>query len=246
MSANAERTARGASPVLLILAALCFLLPFVGVSCNTSAGGAALSGALSQAGPGAVGGDSATVTRCVQALVGRDLVTYSGLNMLAGSDPSTVTSLPGCTGANSVPAPSAAASSGAAIGVQPLIVAAAVLILVGIAAAALPARLRPATAAMAALLAAVLIAVNDTNVHTPILSRLSAGGGNNLASLGITGSLDTFFNIHAGIGFTLAMLALVLAVAVNVVALVMGSGLRVTRLAESPGEPPPPPPPPGI
>jgi hypothetical protein len=243
MSAIAERSARGASPILLLLAALCFLLPFVGVSCNTSAGSAALSGALSQAGPAGLSGNSGTVTRCVQALVGRDLATYSGVNLLTGSDPSTVTSLPGCTGANSTPAPSAAASSGAAIGVQPLIVAAAALILVGILATALPARVRPATAGAAALVAAVLIGVDNANVHAPILSRLSAGGGNNLSSLGITGGIDTFFNIHPGVGFTLVLLALALAVAVNAVALVMGSGLRVTRLAASPGPPPPPPPP---
>ena len=246
MSANAERAARGASPIVLLLAALCFLLPFVGVSCNTSAGSAALGGALSQAGPAGLAGNSATVTQCVQALVGRDLATYSGINMLTGSDPSTITTLPGCTGANSTAGSSAAASSGAAIGVQPLIVAAAVLILVGILATALPARVRPATAGAAALVAAVLIAVNNAGVHTPILSRLSAGGGSNLSSLGISGGLDTFFNIHPGIGFTLVLLTLVLAVAVNAAALVMGSGLRVTRLPVSPGEPPPPPPPPGI
>ena len=246
MSATAERSARGASPILLVLAALCFLLPFVGVSCNTAAGSAALGGALSQAGGSGLSGNSDAITRCVQALSGRDLATYTGLNLLTGSDPTTATDLPGCTGSTSSPAPSPAASSGAAIGVQPLIVAAAILILIGILATALPGRLRSAVAGTAALVAAVLVAVNNAGVHTPILSRLSAGGGNTLSSLGVTGGIETFFNIHAAIGFTLVLLALAVAVAVNAVALAMGSAVRLNTLpAPPPGNPPPPPPPRG-
>jgi len=244
MSATAERSARGASPILLVLAALCFLLPFVGVSCNTAAGSAALGGALSQAGGSGLSGDSATITRCVQALSGRDLATYSGINLLTGSDPTTATDLPGCTSSTSSPVPSPAASSGAAIGVQPLIVAAAILILVGILATALPGRLRPVVAGSAALVAAVLVAVNNAGVHTPILSRLSAGGGNTLSSLGVTGGIETFFNIRAGIGFTLVLLALAVAVAINAVAVAMGAAARPDALPASPPQPPPPPPPP--
>jgi hypothetical protein len=239
MSATAERSARGASPILLVLAALCFLLPFVGVSCNTAAGSPLVGGVLSQAGGSGLSGAPAagTITRCVvQALSGRDLATYSGINLLTGSDPTTATEPSGCTSSTSTPR--------AAIGVQPLIVAAAILILVGILATALPGRLRPAVAGSAALAAAVLVAVNNAGVHTPILSRLSAGRGDTFSSLGVTGRIETFFNIHAAIGFTLVLLALAVAVAVNAVALAMGSAARLDALpASPPGNPPPPPPP---
>lgn len=252
MPATAERSARGVSPILLVLAALCFLLPFAGVSCNTAAGGAALGSALSQAVGSGNAGNSAAAMSCLQALNGRDLVTYSGLNMLTGGTPATATSIPGCDTGSSSSSSSASStvSKDAGIGVQPLVVVALVLILLGIVATALRAPLRAWIAGGAALAAAVLIVINNSTVHTPILNKLtSSGGGASLSGLGIAGGLDSFFSIHAAIGFWLVLLALLLAIAANIAALALSSRLRLSIGEPGRGAPPPgfgpPPEPPG-
>jgi hypothetical protein len=232
MSETVEKSARGASPILLVLAALCFLLPFVGVSCNTAAGGAALGSALSQAGGLGSSGNAAAAQSCLQALNGRDLATYSGVDPLTGGNPTTPTNIPGCGGSST---PSASPQAG--IGVQPLIVVAFILMLVGILATLLRAPLRPLVAGGATLIAALLIILNNASVHTPILNKLTSSSGTSLSSLGLSGGVDAFFNVHAALGFTLVMVGLLLALAVNVVALMLGSSLRLTTAAV----PPPPP-----
>ncbi|HEY8756399.1 MAG TPA: hypothetical protein VIN65_08650 [Candidatus Dormibacteraeota bacterium] len=242
MPTTAEKTTRGVSPILLVLAALCFLLPFVGVSCNTAAGGAALGSALSQAGGSGNSGNSAALTSCLQALNGRDLVTYSGVDLLTGGTPSTATSIPGCdTGsASASSSASSTVSKDAGIGVQPLMVVALVLILLGVVATALRRPLRAWIAGGAALVAAGLIVINNASVHTPILNKLtSSGGGSSLSGLGIAGGLDSFFSIHAAIGFILVLVALVLALAANVVDLAQGSRLRLTTAGPDWRAPPP-------
>jgi hypothetical protein len=233
MPTTAQRSVRGVSPILLVLAALCFLLPFVGVSCNTSAGGAALGSALSQAGGAGNSGNAAAVTSCLQGLSGRDLVTYSGVNLLTGGTPAAATSIPGCdTGsASASSSASSTVSKDAGIGVQPLMVVALLLIAVGIIAALLRAPGRAVIAGGAALVAAVLIVINNSTVHTPILNKLtSSAGGASISSLGLTGGLglENFFSIHAAIGFILILVALFLALAANVVDLTLGSSLRLT------------------
>jgi hypothetical protein len=255
MPTTAQRSVRGVSPILLVLAALCFLLPFVGVSCNTSAGGAALGSALSQAGGAGNSGNAAAVTSCLQGLSGRDLVTYSGVNLLTGSTPAATTSIPGCdTGsASASSSASSTVSKDAGIGVQPLMVVALLLILVGIIAGLLRAPARAVIAGSAALVAAVLIVINNSTVHTPILNKLtSSGGGASISSLGLTGGLglESFFSIHAAIGFILILVALFLALAANAVDLTLGSRLRLTTAgpdwrAPPPGGPVPTHPPPG-
>src|SRR5437773_2817002 len=83
-SALGERGARRASPALFLLATLCFFLPFVGVSCNTSAARTALdsSSAIGRSGLG-----TAAVDACVNAYAGVNLVSYSGFNLALGSAP---------------------------------------------------------------------------------------------------------------------------------------------------------------
>jgi hypothetical protein len=255
MPTTAERSVRGVSPILLVLAALCFLLPFVGVSCNTSAGGAALGSALSQAGGAGNSGNAAAVTTCLQGLSGRDLVTYSGVNLLTGGTPTAATSIPGCdTGSSSSSSASSTVSKDAGIGVQPLMVVALLLILLGIVAGLLRAPARAVIAGGAALVAAVLIVINNSTVHTPILNKLtSSGGGASISSLGLTGGLglENFFSIHAAIGFILVLIALVLALAANGVDAALGSRLRLATAepdwrAPPPGGPVAAHPPPGV
>ncbi|MBJ7609924.1 MAG: hypothetical protein JF887_10925 [Candidatus Dormibacteraeota bacterium] len=245
---DVKRLTRGASPILLLLAALCFLLPFVGVSCNTAAAGAAI-GSVGSIGGSSGSNNAGASAACLQALNGRDLFAYSGVNLITGSNPSVDTNIPGCPSSSSP-------SSGAAdsqpppqgIGVQPLLVIALVLIAVGIVATVLRAPLRAIVAGAAALLALVMVLANNSAVHGTIVAKLNASGGGALSSTGFSGALDSFINIHPAIGFTLILLALVMAIVVNGAALLLGSGLRLTGAVAgaaptSPGMAPPAPPP---
>jgi hypothetical protein len=231
-AAVVERSARGASPVLLVLAALCFLLPFVGVSCNTAAAEAALGSAFSQAGGSAGSSSAGAATSCLDALSGHDLATYSGLNLLTGSNPSVATSIAGCG------TTSAAPSTEGGIGAQPLIVVAFLLILVGMVAAILRGPPRGYVAGGAALVAAVLIILANSAVHTPIVDKLTASaGGLPLSNLG-SGALGvaSFLNIHPALGFWLVLAALVLAVAANAVTIAVTS--RQPSVPPAPRYPP--------
>lgn len=237
MPETVQKASRGASPILLVLAALCFLLPFVGVSCNTSAGGAALGSALSAAGGSSSGGTAAAATACLQSLNGKDLATYSGVNLLTGGNPSTSTSIPGCDTSSTSTATS---TNEGGVGVQPLVLIAFILIVVGIAAAVLRAPLRGLVSGGAAFVAGVLLIVNNATVHTQIINKLTQGsGGSSLSSLGISGAADQFFNIHAALGFYLVLVALLLALLVNAVAAAAGSGLRLSTAGAGGGAGPP-------
>jgi hypothetical protein len=230
-----QKASRSVSPVLLALAALCFLLPFIGVSCSSSSLQAL--GSL----PGGSNQDAQT-SNCLSAISNTDLYSYSGLNLATGSAPSTASIPASCStaaGGNTK------ASQAPTVGVQPLLVVVLVLIIVGIAATALRAPLRAGVAGAAALVAAILVIASNATSHDAIRDRISAlanqsSGSSNLG-LQAAGGVGGFFNIHAAIGFTLILLALFLAVAVNVVGLIAGSGLRLTPAADR-GAPPADPP----
>lgn len=248
---DVRKVTRGASPILLVLAALCFLLPFVGVSCNTAAAQGALGPAIQSLGGSSSQSDQAT--QCLQALSNRDLATYSGTNLAFGGTPSTPSNLPGCNSGGTSPSSSADQAN---IGAQPLVLVAFILIIVGLLATLLRAPLGYLVTGGAALLAAVLLLVNNSTVHTPILNKLSSSSGSNsLAQFG-GGSLETFFSVHASIGLWLVLIALLLALLVNGAGAAAAMGLRVSGGpaappdaspdAPPPGAPPPGGPPPGM
>jgi hypothetical protein len=174
-------------------------------------------------------GNAAGVTTCLEALSGRDLVSYSGVNLLTGSNPTIATGVTGCGPS------SAAAPTEANVGAQPLIEVALLLIVIGIVATILRGPLRGFVGGGAALVAAVLIILANSVVHTPILDKVTASaGGLSLANLG-TGALGVLnlVSIHPAIGFWLALIALLLAVAANAV--------TVAVTSKQPAVPPPPP-----
>lgn len=245
-----QRATRGASPILLVLAALCFLLPFMGVSCNTSAGSAAL-GSLGSVGASGDSSGAAASAACLQALNGRDLYVYSGLNMVTGSDPTAQTDIPGCPTTSSANSTSPLAVSPTAqtptlgIGVQALTVIVLLLIIVGVVCSAVRGRGGRLIAAGAALLAAILVVVNNSTAHTAVVNKLDSslggGAGGSLSSAGLgSATIDSFFNIHAGLGFLLILIALAFALLANLVALVVESGLRLTAAPAPVSAPPSP------
>jgi hypothetical protein len=230
MPRDVDKATRGASPMLLVLAALCFLLPFVGVSCNTSAASAAL-GSLGSIGGSGNSSGAAVSAACLQALNGHDFYNYSGLSMVTGSEPTAQVDVPGCptTSSSSPTSPLAVSPSAVApplgIGVQPVMVGVLVLIVVGILGGALRGRAGRFAAGGAALLAAVLVIVNNSTAHAAIVNKLdsSSAANGSLQSAGLGGAIDAFFNIHAALGFTLILVALGLTVVANAVALMVES-----------------------
>ena len=230
MPKDVDRATRGASPILLVLAALCFLLPFIGVSCNTSAASAAI-GSLGSIGGSTNSSAAAVSAACLQALNGYDFYNYSGLSMVTGSEPTAQVNVPGCpTTSSSTPTSPLAVSPSAqapplGIGVQPVMVAALVLVVVGILGGAVRGRAGRFAAGGAALLAAVLVVVNNSTAHAAIVSKLdsSSAANGSLQSAGLGSAIDAFFNIHAALGFTLILIALGLTVVANAAALMIGS-----------------------
>jgi hypothetical protein len=250
MPATIEKTTRGISPILLVLAALCFLLPFAAVSCNTSAAGGALGSGLSQLG-GANSNTSPQETACLNDLSnGKDFVTYTGVNLVAGSNPAIASASCSATSSSS-------STDRGAVGVQPLLIVALILIAVGVLATVLRARVRAVVAGAAALIAGVLVIIGSGTAQSDITSKITSGGStSSFSSLGV-GSLGNFFNVHASIGFWLVLVALLLALLVNLADLGARSQLRLSAggaglpppAGSPPGAPtlaqPPPPPPPG-
>jgi len=266
-SIAAEPAARRFSPALFALAAVCFFLTFAGVSCNT---GAVRSAAESAArlGGGQVPGGAAGVDACVNAFGGVNLVSYSGFNLAFGSNPSVNSSFEpdACRalgGNASVPSPaSSLAASKLNVGAQPFALAAFVLIILAIVAGlfglggVLSAAVRSALAAAAGLAGLILLLVAQAGVHDAVINRLSAEAGPSGAL--VAGSVGSYFDISAGIGFILAEVVLALVVLLNVAALlVRPEGAMTPQPAEpvGPGPPtmmlplpppaPPPPPTPG-
>ncbi len=240
-----DATARKVSPALFILVLICFVLPFVGVSCNTDKAQQALSGLASGFGGSGSSSSSNSMTACLDALKGKDLVTFTGLNLVMGSDPSVIKDAP--AGCDSSGSPASAASTNASqvnIGVQPLAILALAVILVGLVSGALKVSLRGAVAAAMALLAAVLLLFEQSRAAAAIFDKLNASAGSG-ASLGISAS--DYFNSTLGIGLILMLVVLVIAAAYNAMAFFLARRDNIPvvgALATPAGTPPPITPPP--
>ncbi|HSP65154.1 MAG TPA: hypothetical protein VLO10_03090 [Candidatus Deferrimicrobium sp.] len=195
--------------------------------------------------PGGSGGSTAS---CLATISNTDLYSYSGLNLATGSAPSTATVPSSCS-----TTASGASSSGETptVGAQPLLIVAFVLILVGIAATLLRSPMRYAVAAGAALTAAILVIASNSTTHGAVSDKITAlinksAGSTDLNLQGL-GGVGNFFNIHAAVGFTLILIALFLAAAVNAAGWAAGSGLRLAHTRAAPRGAPQwhPEPPPG-
>jgi hypothetical protein len=203
---------RGISPSLLVIAALCFLLPFVGVSCNAAAVGT-LQNSLSQIGVTA----GPAVIQCEQSLSGQDLISITGVNLLTGSSPSLLGNLPGCQ--TDYPSQSGLLPG---FGVQPLLIIALILVVTGILAALRRSRRRSLVAGGAALISAALIVINNLSVQGGILDGFQQARVDLPPAARSIPDIGSIFSVHAAVGFWLAVGALLLAVAVNAAELVFG------------------------
>ena len=244
--ASAETTTRGVSPLLLVIAALAFLLlPIIGVSCNTSAAQPVLGAAIGSLGGGSDNGAQLQqAQRCLQQLSNRDLVSYSGTNLAFGGTPHVDDgNTSACSTANGS---SPAINNGQpGIGVQPLFLAGFILVVAAILSAVFRAPLRNLLTAGTALVAFILLAVGASTVHSVIFDQIDTStGSNTLSSNGIAGTISDYFDVHPAVGLWITYAALLLVVLLNAL-VVARAYLKPARAPGWPQPPPPPTPPPG-
>jgi lysylphosphatidylglycerol synthetase-like protein (DUF2156 family) len=233
-----EPAPRIVSPVLLVLAGLCFLLPFAGVSCNTSTAKAELGSisSISQqlGGPSSVS-VPAGVTGCLNSLDNYNFATYTGLDLAAGSAPSVAGAEPsGCSAltkeeGTSSSIPTSADANQIGLGAQPLLLVALVAMLLGLLLSLTRFALRGLLVAVAAAVAIILLVVEKGQVSTQVLDKIthSALGSisGTLAAHGTLGvsnflrvEISNSFTITVGVGFILAIVALVVVALYNLAA----------------------------
>lgn len=208
--------ARLVSPLFFVLAIVLFVLPFVGVSCNTDAA----KPLLSAAGPSAPG------AQCLEGVKALNLETYSGVNLALGSAPTVNTgaSVPaGCDTSNG----SGSSDNGLnkldaqklKVSPQPLILVGLAVILVGLVVGTLRIAFRGFIAAACAVAAAVLVFVGEQSAGTAAINALAtqAQSNSNGSSGGLPPGLtvQSFFLANPGIGLWLVIAALALAALFN-------------------------------
>jgi hypothetical protein len=218
------------SPVLLILAGLCFLLPFAGVSCNTAPVKSEVGSLL--AGEGSLISDT-VVGPCMDGLNGDNVATYTGLDLATGAAPGVTAAEPaGCaalSAANGGSTTTRLDGSRIGVGVQPLLLVALVAMLLGLLLSLTRFALRNLVVTAIAVAAIVLLAVNQAQIGSQILGRITQSAfGAVTESLPVHGTLGIAtllqaeisgsFTVTAGIGFILALVALAVLALYNLAA----------------------------
>ena len=235
-----ERTARRLTPALFLLAILCFFFTFAGVSCNTDQAKATLHGAAGLSGGNV---NLAQLDRCLDALKGDNLFSYTGFNLAFGTAPSGLASTPAtCTsGASALPGSSSALPVGsqATLGVQPLELLALIAIMGG-ALAGLLALLRPwrvpwraSTATVLSIVALVLLLLEQAHAHTAVIDKISSAS----TGAGVPFSLSAYIDFNSGLAYLIALIVLGVAALYNASSALLGVG----RMTEEIRPPPPPP-----
>ena len=243
-----EPTARKISPLFFVLAGLCFLLPFAGVSCNTDTAKSTLSPLIAASG----GGNPQQVQQinaCLDALNNYNLATYSGANLLTGSAPSVNNgSGPEACKAVSGGTTSTATATDAGklkLDTQPLLIAAAVCIVAAFLLGILRLPLRGLIVAGLSVAAIVLLLLQFSResglVSGKILAAANAGSGAGAIPGGI--DISSFVKTTMGIGLILCLVVLGLAALYSLASLAGGGGASRRATAEpgaAPGGYPPP------
>lgn len=211
-----ERTVRRISPLFFVGAIVCFFFTFATVSCNTDAARSTLQGLEGLGGPSSTS-NSAAINKCLTALQGVGIASYSGLNLVFGSSPSVLKDAPAACPKNTTSAlpGGGTVTNGNAVnvGVQPLAVAAFAAIAFGILVSELGffGLLRPpirgaltTLLAVAGLVTLVLEQAHLAGAITSKISTVSAGTGAsfNLASYFIVNNAPAYFAavVFLGVG----------------------------------------------
>lgn len=189
-----ERTVRRLSPFFFIGAIICFFFTFAGVSCNTDAARTTLHG-LEGLGGNSSTANSATIDRCLTALQGYTIATYSGFNLVFGASPSVLTtSPPGCpqNALSSLPGGGTVTSGNQVnIGLQPLAVIAFAAAAIGLLVSEfgffglLRAPFRGVLTTLLAVAGIVALVVEQAHLQGAITSKISS----------VTAGVGTTFNV---------------------------------------------------
>jgi hypothetical protein len=196
-----ERTVRRISPLFFVAAIVCFFFTFAGVSCNTDAAKTTLNGVSALGGAGAPANSSA-LTKCVDALKGVNIASYSGFNLVFGSSPSVLSSAPsGCPNSSGSGLPSS--GSDINLGVQPLAVAGFAAIALALLVSEfgffglLRAPFRGVLTTLLAVAGLVTILLEQGHVSGAITSKVSTV----TAGSGSTFNVASYFIVNNGIAY---------------------------------------------
>jgi hypothetical protein len=175
------------------------------------------------------------VTGCLNSLDNYNFATYTGLDLAAGSAPSVAGAEPsGCSAltkeeGTSSSIPTSADANQIGLGAQPLLLVALVAMLLGLLLSLTRFALRGLLVAVAAAVAIILLVVEKGQVSTQVLDKIthSALGSisGTLAAHGTLGvsnflrvEISNSFTITVGVGFILAIVALVVVALYNLAA----------------------------
>ncbi|MGH7749239.1 MAG: hypothetical protein ACREQ5_31405 [Candidatus Dormibacteria bacterium] len=195
-----ERTVRRLSPFFFIGAVVCFFFTFAGVSCNTDAARTTLHG-LEGLGGNSNATNAATIDKCVTALQGYTIATYSGFNLVLGGSPSVLsTSPPGCpaNAISSLPGGGSVTNGNQVnIGVQPLALAAFIAVAIGVLVSEfgffglLRAPFRGVLTTLLAVAGIVALVVEQAHLQGAITTKISSV----TAGVGTTFNVASYFNV---------------------------------------------------
>ncbi len=232
-----EPVARKISPALFFLVIICFLLPFASVSCNTDTVKAKMGPRLSSLGGSS--SDTASLNHCLDAYKSTSLITYSGINLLVGSDPKVNDTPPACkeTGTASSTPPTSKPSE-VNVGMQPLALLAFIAILVGLAFGAFKLPLRSIVVAVLAACGGALLFAEQGHLTSAIPDKLMASGGGSGSLPGF--SITDFIQVSAGTGYLLALGLLAIAIIYNLAVFGIGRLAVVPATPATPSDSAPP------
>lgn len=223
-----ERTVRRISPLFFVAGIVCFFFTFAGVSCNTDAARSTLQGIEGLGGP-ASGTNTAAINKCLTALQGVSIATYSGVNLVFGTSPSVLKDAPkacpkGTT--TSLPGGGTVANGNMVnIGVQPLAVAAFAAIALGIFICELGffgllrPPLRGALTTLLAVAGVVTLVLEEAHLQGAIASKISTVS----AGAGTSFNLASYFVVSSGVAYFVAIAVLGVAALYNAVAAFFGA-----------------------
>ncbi|MBV8444652.1 MAG: hypothetical protein JOZ92_01915 [Candidatus Dormibacteraeota bacterium] len=217
-----DGASRRVSPLFFVLALVCFFFTFAGVSCNTARAKQAVSSLSGLGGGGTTAASVQNLNRCLDALSGANLVTYSGFDFAFGRAPSELSDIPSICQSGAVsPSASSSAPSQATIGTQPLDLLALIAVGLGVIVGAaflfvqIRARLRLTIAALLSVIGFGLLIFAQVHVHAAIANTLNSAA----AGSGAPFSVSDYFVINDGIAWILALVALGAGTFYNVAAL---------------------------
>jgi hypothetical protein len=188
-----------------------------------------------------------------------NFATYTGLDLAAGSAPSVASAEPsGCSAltkeeGTSSSIPTSADANQIGLGAQPLLLVAIVAMLLGLLLSLTRFALRGLLVAVAAVVAIILLVVEKGQVSTQVLDKIthSALGSisGTLAAHGTLGvsnflrvEISNSFTITVGVGFILAIVALVVVALYNLAAQLVPLMSGGAQAGAPAGDPPAPPP----